>query len=520
MDLYTFTVEDFIIHDTRAVHNDTLRLSYTAYVDGDMVASRLISLGDFDNGEYSTIDYVPSDVGPSLGPVVINDPAAKCAFIFQLVNAGNVPEGALSGRVAATADQLAGITAGLAGAGAIDAGAALSSAAFPAGLLLEAFANLWSWLDTDCDGPVAVDQISGPRYVLDAWTDNPAKLVRTQQTYPGTDSPTGCGGNSNYEVIWSLLHARTWLQVAEATVQFSSATGVSAAEHHGAVHGFGIGVGGSVNHTRTFTGATWLVDNLVDNLGPFNLLAGVAVTAVSFDDRLYVLGALADGSVSTLAYTVDGGTWVQHAAGPGSLQTAEPVAAAVFRDRLYVIARDSVSGQLRLTSTADMRIWNPWTDVPPPGLPSGSAVAAAALGDKLFIFGVFNTGKAPASVIMRNSTSDGVTWSGWDQVEAGIRPEGAAAADEPLDVTAGIFHERIYLTSRWESTEGSAYETGYLTVNFSADGDDWSGWRIPQPESVFQASNAAGLAAVGSHLYILAPQWAGGPDNPTPVWAY
>ena len=137
MDLYTFTVEDFIIHDTRAVHNDTLRLSYTAYVDGDMVASRLISLGDFDNGEYSTIDYVPSDVGPSLGPVVINDPAAKCAFIFQLVNAGNVPEGALSGRVAATADQLAGITAGLAGAGAIDAGAALSSAAFPAGLLLE-----------------------------------------------------------------------------------------------------------------------------------------------------------------------------------------------------------------------------------------------------------------------------------------------------------------------------------------------------------------------------------------------
>jgi len=207
MDLYTFTVEDFIIHDTRSVHNDTLSLSYTAYVDGDMVASRLISLGDFDNGEYSTIDYVPSDVGPSLGPVVINDPAAKCAFIFQLV-------------------------------------------------------------------------------------------------------------------------------------------------------------------------------------------------------------------------------------------------------------------------------------------------------------------------IMRNSTSDGVTWSGWDQVEEGIRPEGAAAADEPLDVAAGIFHERIYLTSRWESTEGSAYETGYLTVNFSADGDDWSGWRIPEADSVFQASNAAGLAAVGSHLYILAPQWVGGPDNPTPVWAH
>jgi hypothetical protein len=282
VDLYTFTVEDFIIHDTRAEHNDTLGLSYTAYVDGDMVASRLISLGDFDNGEYS-----PSDVGPSLAPVVINDPAAKSAFIFQLVNAGHVDEGALSGRTAATADQLALITAGLAGAGAADVGGALSSAPFPAGLLVEGFADLWSWLNSGCDGPVAADQISGPRYMLDAWTDNPANLVRTQQTYPGTDSPTGCGGNSNYEVIWSLLHTRAWVQVAEAIVQFSSATGVSAAEHHGAVHAFGIGPGGSVNHTRTFTGATWRVDNL----GSFGLLAGVAVTAVSFDSRLYLLGA-------------------------------------------------------------------------------------------------------------------------------------------------------------------------------------------------------------------------------------
>ena len=517
MDLYTFTVEEFFIHDTRAVHSDTLGLSYTAYIDGDMVASRLISLGDFDNGEYGTSDYVPSDVGPSLAPVVINDPAANSAFIFQLVNAGHVAEGALSGRVVATADQLALFTPGLAGAGAADVGGALSSAAFPAGLLAEAFADLWSWLNTGCDGPVAVDQISGPRYLLDAWTDNPANLVRTRQAYPGTDSPTGCGGNSNYEVIWSLLHTRTWVQVAEAIVPFSSATGVSAAEHHGAVHGFGIGPGGSVNHTRTFTGATWHVDNL----GGFNLLADVAVTAVSFDGRLYALGVLADGSVSTLAYTVDGGSWVHQVAGPGSLQTAESFAAAVFHDRLYVIARDSASGQLRLASTADMRIWSPWTDVPPSGLPSGSAVAAAALGGKLFVFGVFNTGKAPASVIMRNSTSDGITWSGWDQVEEGVRPEGAAAADEPLDVAAGIFDERIYLTSRWESTQGSAYETGYLAVNFSADGDDWAGWRIPQAESVFRASNAAGIAAVGNHLYILAPQWVGGPANdPTPVWAY
>ena len=99
MDLYTFTVENFFITDTRALHNDTLKLSYSAYVNGDAaVPPRLISLGDFDNGEYSTVDYVPSDQSPGLANVVINDPTAKVAFIFQLVNAGNVPDGALSGR--------------------------------------------------------------------------------------------------------------------------------------------------------------------------------------------------------------------------------------------------------------------------------------------------------------------------------------------------------------------------------------------------------------------------------------
>jgi len=33
MDLYTFIVEDFFIHDTRSIHNDTLQLSYSAFVD-------------------------------------------------------------------------------------------------------------------------------------------------------------------------------------------------------------------------------------------------------------------------------------------------------------------------------------------------------------------------------------------------------------------------------------------------------------------------------------------------------
>jgi hypothetical protein len=518
MDLYTYTVENFFITDTRALHNDSLKLSYSAYINGDAVASRLISLGDFDNGEYSTVDYVPSDEGPGLTNVVINDPTAKVAFIFQLVNAGNVPEGALTGRLAATADQIAGITAGLSGAGATDLAAAVSSPVFGAGLILEAFANLYSWLNVDCDGPVAVDQISGPRYVLDAWTDNATQLIRTQQTYPGSDSPTGCGGNSHYQVTWSLQHTRTWVPVQDAAAgQFISTTGASAAEHNGAVHAFGVGAGGAVNHTRTFTGATWNVDTI----GSFSL-ANLPVTAVSFDDRLYVFGVMTDSSISSLAYTIDGGSWTPIKTNLPALHTNEPIAAAVFRHRLYVFARESTSGTIRMTSTSDLRIWLPWAQVPSPGLQSDSALAAATVAGKLFIFSVFKTGKRPAVAIMRNSTSDGVNWSGWQEIEAGLYPEEGTASDYPLDVAATTFDGRLYIASRWLSPPPDPEHEGttYLAQNFSEDGDNWSGWRIPASKVTVLPNKTTGIAAVDNHLYLFVPRLFQNTGQSDRVWAY
>lgn len=37
MDRYSLIVEQFTIHDTRALHNDTLWLNVSAFVDGDLV---------------------------------------------------------------------------------------------------------------------------------------------------------------------------------------------------------------------------------------------------------------------------------------------------------------------------------------------------------------------------------------------------------------------------------------------------------------------------------------------------
>jgi hypothetical protein len=541
VDLYAFTVESFNISNTRAAINDTLWLSYSAYVDGDLVGNLQQKLGDFDNGSYQTANYFPPGVGPGLDNVVMNDPDAKVGFIFQLVNSGNVPQGALTGRLAATADQLAGILVGLAGVGAAGIGAASASYAFPAGLALEAFANLWSWMNVDCDGPVAVDQLSGPRYALDAWTDNPAKTITIDRDYPGSAAPSGCNpASSLYNLTWSLQHSRTWVQVTQPLAAdteelgpFVSDTGVSVCEHNGALHAFGVGASG-VNHARTFTGATWNLDslgwfgqNLIPSTGDY-----LPVTGISFDDRLYILGVLADGSVSTLAYTVDGGSWVQYATGPSPVQTTEAVAAAGFLNRLYVIVTLSTSGQIQMASTADLTIWTSWADVPSPGAPR-SALAAATLGGKLFLFGVFttvNARKEKGDFVMWNSTADGVTWTGWEIVESGLPPEGAGPADAPLDVAAAIFRDRVYIASRWQSTQGTN-QPSYVAVNFSKDGADWSGWRVPAVEPPdpdlnlrFHPEKTIGLAATGNHLYILAPNVAvagGNPlDVPGAVWAY
>jgi hypothetical protein len=43
----------------------------------------------------------------------------------------------------------------------------------------------------------------------------------------------------------------------------------------------------------------------------------------------------------------------------------------VFGHRLCLLARDSGTAALRLTSTADMRSWDPWVDVPAAGLGRG-----------------------------------------------------------------------------------------------------------------------------------------------------
>jgi len=543
MDLYAFTVERFIITDTRSKHVDSLALGYSANVDGVMVRNRAIRLqpDGFNNGTYDLVDHLPPDTtSPGLDRMVVNDPTAKVVLSFQLLNAGNVPDAMLAGRVAATAEAMATTSLGFAASH-----LSLASGYTWAGIALEAFSYFYSWAEADCDGPVATDQIAAPRYLLDALTDNDQYLVRIDKKYDGQDPPPQFCDVSHYEVIWSFSHQRDWVQVEAFPVDadpvsFASATGVGAASHYHAVHAFGVtdgidlglAAGPVVTHAKTFEGDTWTVDTV----GSFDLAApsggtpgeSLPVSAVSFNDRLYVFGVLADRSVSTLAFTVDGTSWVTLARGPAGLQTAGAIATVVFRYRLYLFARDAVTNQLLLYWTSDLDTWQSEGVVTEPAGPPPSSVAAVSIGGMLHLFGIYlNPRDKTQVVIMHKSTSDGVTWTGWDVVEGDAHPSDPATVEipQPLDVAAGLFRDRIYLAARWRPTN-------HIAVNFSGDGADWSGWRIPErdPDPAHIGAGPippdlsfigiAGLAAVGHHLYIFSPREGKNADGLNIVYAY
>ena len=115
----------------------------------------------------------PTKPGTPASPsVVINDPNVKVDFVFQLVNAGNASSDTVEAALLGTAEQLIGIGASSAGPSVVSSILSAIPASGPWELALKGVAKLWDWLTTDCDGPVAVDHLSGARFAIDTWADD------------------------------------------------------------------------------------------------------------------------------------------------------------------------------------------------------------------------------------------------------------------------------------------------------------------------------------------------------------
>jgi hypothetical protein len=186
---YTFKLNSFRITDTRSVHNDTDFVSIAVAVGSNApVTLPAVSMGDLNNGTYPVNISIPN-IEVAAGE--------RVAFSYSIVNTGydqNTVEHDLSSAVASAASKAAG-----AGGGAL---------AGPVGEVIGSAAGGWliGKLDTiifaDCDGTVAAGDHTWIGSQLAQMAGG--KTLTTEDNNQGTDSPTGCGRNSQYYVTWSV----------------------------------------------------------------------------------------------------------------------------------------------------------------------------------------------------------------------------------------------------------------------------------------------------------------------------
>jgi hypothetical protein len=208
---FSFTVDNFVITETRSRHEDTDFVSCTLQMenaDGTKAASRNISksMGNLNNGTY-VVDLTFANVLVSPGQTVL--------WNYSIANAGSAP----TSKVVSGLESVGNAIIGAVVKGAIPAGGAAKAATAAAaatgvsllslgGTVAVAVAavfatSLEGLLTADCDGPVAAEALSVTYDQLIAMT-TVEPFYRCTTQHPGKKSPAGCGENSDYWVNWHI----------------------------------------------------------------------------------------------------------------------------------------------------------------------------------------------------------------------------------------------------------------------------------------------------------------------------
>jgi hypothetical protein len=210
---YDFALEWFTIHNTRARHLDTDYASLSLSVGGQAASTKTQKMGDLNNGTYST--------GLTFENVAIGDEQIV-VFSYTIMNNGHSNPDVVEKNLADAATTLANKAAQAAAQAAVKPIA--EDIAEEAGTLLggtlgtivvpvigSAIGALAGWivgktgaaLFANCDGVVA----TGVHFFTGAdlrSRTNGDRAVSATEKNPGTDSPDGCGSNSDYDVTWTV----------------------------------------------------------------------------------------------------------------------------------------------------------------------------------------------------------------------------------------------------------------------------------------------------------------------------
>lgn len=203
---YTFRMAQYRITDTRARHNDTDVVGYTLGFGGHSYTQTLPP-ADVNNGNH--------DIGLEFPGLTFSDPAATVTLSYAITNAGH-DSADVEAAFKKGVDLLFGGSGGKNGSGdgsgngkSGDGGmTGTHPRSIGGSLLMLAIDEALQLLFANCDGAVAADQIELPLSEIDALFPQGACVSTVTRNYPGTTSPSGCLGNSNYYVTQTITRTR------------------------------------------------------------------------------------------------------------------------------------------------------------------------------------------------------------------------------------------------------------------------------------------------------------------------
>ena len=219
MNFYTVRIESFHIDNTRSRHNDTDSVFLALQAGDTQFAARSKGVGDVDNGDHG--------VSLSFSCVMLSDPDRVLGFSFSIYNGdtGNLSDALNHALTSLLSDgvhvtlpgprirsfNLSGAVPGIsvaANTASITSLLANTSTWYAAAARAAAEAAI-DFVFPNCDGFVAMDAMCLTHQQWNLLFDSAGNdVLRATTHYPGTNSPAGCGSNSNYSVTWSVTRDR------------------------------------------------------------------------------------------------------------------------------------------------------------------------------------------------------------------------------------------------------------------------------------------------------------------------
>jgi hypothetical protein len=241
MNFYTFQLERFYIDNTRARHTDSDQVVFGLRIGGFGFPPQTFNAGDVNNGDH--------EIGLTFGQVWISSQTKPIVVSYEIYNGDrasrdleSVNEVVLDKTIELFQNSMGGAP-GLWSLSASNVGGDVpqqitadddkarysSETSVPdwSNSFFEvAYEGIANFISPNCDGYVAADAIAqtGPNWDLLIDKADNRKLEFTL-SYPGTESPDGCGSDSRYSVTCSITREKVQGSLRSFPVQHSRRLG-------------------------------------------------------------------------------------------------------------------------------------------------------------------------------------------------------------------------------------------------------------------------------------------------------